>query len=92
MDRAGADVYADDFLYDLRADPWEQTNLIGMAPFADVVADLRTRLVRRMAACGEKAPRFIDAPPAIPSNVRSNTPADPRCPENVRYGQTINRN
>jgi hypothetical protein len=29
---------------------------------ADVVADLRTRLVRRMAACGEIAPRFIDAP------------------------------
>ncbi|MDQ5980007.1 MAG: putative sulfatase [Verrucomicrobiota bacterium] len=63
---AASDVYEDDFLYDLQADPWEQTNLIGMPPFAAVVADLRARLVRRMTAIGEHEPRFIDAPPRDP--------------------------
>lgn len=57
-----AEVYEDDFLYDLQSDPWEQTNLIGLPPFREVVADLRARLVRRMVAIGEQEPRFIDAP------------------------------
>lgn len=61
-DQPDSDVYEDHFLYDMHADPWEQTNLIGMAPFKEVVADMRTRLVRRMKACGEREPRFIDAP------------------------------
>lgn len=61
VDAEFADVYTDDFLYDLQSDPWEQTNLIGMKPFASVVADMRERLKRRMTACGEPEPRFIDA-------------------------------
>ncbi len=63
VSRAVSGVYADDALYDLLADPWELTNLIGMAPFAEVVAELRGRLVRRMTAIGETPPRFLDAPP-----------------------------
>ena len=61
-DAETADAYTDDFLYDLQSDPWEQTNLIGMKPFAGVVVDMRERLKRRMAACGEPEPTFIDAP------------------------------
>ncbi len=61
-DAESADEYVDDFLYDLQSDPWELTNLIGMAPFKDVVADMRARMVKRMVACGEPVPRFIDAP------------------------------
>lgn len=73
--RESADSYADDFLYDLEADPWELTNLAGIRSYAAIVADMRARLVRRMTACGEKEPRFIDAPPRD---------VDQRSPEN-RY-------
>jgi len=59
---AGSDVYVDDCLFDLEADPWELTNLIGIQAFAEVVSDLRRRLVRRMTETGEAEPRFIDAP------------------------------
>ncbi|MGH8020708.1 MAG: sulfatase/phosphatase domain-containing protein, partial [Opitutaceae bacterium] len=59
---ASSDIYEDDCLFDLEADPWELTNLIGMPPFAGIVSDMRARLVRRMRAAGEAAPRFIDAP------------------------------
>jgi arylsulfatase A-like enzyme len=64
LDTPEADEYVDDFLYDLEADPWELTNLIGMPSFKDVVADMRGRLLRRMKACGEAEPKFIDAPEA----------------------------
>jgi arylsulfatase A-like enzyme len=66
VSQPGSDVYVDDFLYDLQADPWELSNLIGMPTFKEVVADMRARLVRRMTAIGEKEPTFIDAPPADP--------------------------
>jgi arylsulfatase A-like enzyme len=64
VDAPQADEYVDDFLYDLQADPWELTNLIGMPSFREVVADMRARLVRRMKNCGESEPKFIDAPEA----------------------------
>lgn len=66
VSQPSAEVYTDDFLYDLKADPWELTNLIGMPTFQPVVADLRGRLARHMQAAGEVAPRFVDAPPADP--------------------------
>ena len=62
LDAEQVDEYVDDFLYDLQSDPWELTNLIGMAPFKEVVADMRARMVRRMESCGEPVPTFIDAP------------------------------
>ena len=69
--RRDAAEYPDDCLYDLRADPWEQTNLIGGQVYQEIVQDLRTRLTARMVACGEAAPRFIDAPPAPTADVSS---------------------
>ncbi len=62
VSRESAEVYADDCLYDLRADPWELTNLIGMPTYGAVVAEMRERLVARMTAIGEAKPRFTDAP------------------------------
>src|SRR5262249_24564486 len=67
---AGSDVYEDEYLYDLEADPNEFVNLIGQPSFAKVVADLRTRLVRRMRAAGETEPEFIDAR-AVPLHPRA---------------------
>ena len=53
--------YEDHCLYDLLADPWELTNLIGMEPFDGVVAEMRERLSRRMVAAGEAIPHFTAA-------------------------------
>jgi len=63
---ASSEVYVDDFLYDLLADPWELNNLIGYPTHRAVVDKMRERLVRRMTAVGEAAPRFIDAPARPP--------------------------
>ena len=61
-----AETYIDDCLYDLKADPWELTNLVGYTSHADVVRVMRERLVCRMVAIGEPEPKFVDAPPAAP--------------------------
>lgn len=42
---AGSDHYADDFLYDLCADPWQLNNLIDDPAYDDVKAQLRTYLL-----------------------------------------------
>ena len=61
-----AEQYADECLYDLKADPWEITNLVGYTSHADVVRVMRERLARRMVEIGEAPPVFIDAPAAAP--------------------------
>lgn len=40
-----ADAYADDYLYDLKKDPWQLDNIVDSADYNDVKADLRTRLL-----------------------------------------------
>jgi arylsulfatase A-like enzyme len=66
ISQPGAETYIDDCLYDLKADPWELTNLIGYTSHAEVVRVMRERLTRRMVAVGEAEPKFVDAPPAAP--------------------------
>lgn len=66
VSRASAETYMDDCLYDLQADPWEMTNLAGYTSHQQVVKIMRERLVRRMTAIGETAPKFLDAPPQAP--------------------------
>ncbi len=58
----GAAHYVEQFLYDLEADPHELTNLIGIRTYAEVAADLRARLIRRMVEAGETAPIIEPAP------------------------------
>jgi len=72
-----ADTYAEEFLYDLHADPWELTNLIGFASHQEVAGVMRERLVRRMTAAGERAPA-ITAAPSRPSGQRRVTAAEAR--------------
>lgn len=72
-----ATAYADDCLYDLRADPWEMDNLVGFTTHRKVVAVMRERLTRRMTGIGEAAPQFIDAP-ARPPYEHIVTDADAR--------------
>ncbi|NQU42839.1 sulfatase-like hydrolase/transferase [bacterium] len=55
-DRPAADVYMEDFLYDLEADPHEQVNLVSDPSLAEVREKLADLLRRRMAEAGEKEP------------------------------------
>lgn len=59
---AGALVYRDECLYDLQADPYELTNLIGFESHQDVIMHLRSRLGTRMVDAGEEPPQWLDAP------------------------------
>ncbi|NHW33039.1 sulfatase-like hydrolase/transferase [Paenibacillus aceris] len=59
---AGSDTYVEEYLYDLQADPHELCNLVGLEPFANIAAELRERLVRKMMEAGEDAPKIVPAP------------------------------
>ena len=67
-DKTGRDpdseVYVEDFLYDLEADPHEQNNLVADPDYAAVRANLKERLKKNMIAAGEKEPRIDPAPAA----------------------------
>ena len=60
----GSDVYVEDFLYDLEADPHERDNLVSDEALADVRAELAETLKRRMAGAGEAVPEIRPAPAA----------------------------
>ncbi|MBE1443055.1 sulfatase-like hydrolase/transferase [Paenibacillus sp. OAS669] len=55
-----SDLYVEEFLYDLQADPWELHNLIESEAHREVKQVMRERLLRRMAEAGE-APSRIEA-------------------------------
>jgi len=57
----GSDVYVEDFLYDLPADPHERNNLVADPSLAEVRAELAATLKRRMVAAGEAAPEIRSA-------------------------------
>jgi uncharacterized sulfatase len=58
-----SDVYVEDFLYDLAADPHERTNRVSDPPLISVRTELRAALLRHMAAAGEPTPRILPATP-----------------------------
>ncbi len=58
----GSDLYVEEYLYDLQADPYELTNLIGFESHQDVAAVLKERLLQRMEAVGETRPKIKTAP------------------------------
>ncbi len=58
----GSEVYTEQYLYDLQADPYELNNLVGVQshrPAADILA---ARLTRRMREAGEAEPVIEPAP------------------------------
>lgn len=59
---SAADRYVEEFLYDLEADPYELTNLIGIESHQELASILRERLIRRMIEAGEAAPTIEPAP------------------------------
>ena len=58
---AASDVYVERYLYDLDADPHERRNLVDAPELADVRAELRGRLRRRIVQAGEPAPEILQA-------------------------------
>ncbi len=54
-------TYCEESLYDLQADPHELTNLAGLASHAGIAAELRARLLQRIAAAGEAVPEIVPA-------------------------------
>ncbi|MDF2959416.1 MAG: arylsulfatase [Paenibacillus sp.] len=59
----GADSYTEDYMYDLDADPYELTNLIGLESHRKVADVMKERLIRRMVEAGETAPAIVNAKP-----------------------------
>ena len=55
---SSSDVYIEELLYDLQADPWELHNLIESKAHREVKQVMRQRLIGRMAEAGEAAPRI----------------------------------
>ncbi len=56
---ADSDVYVEDFLYDLEADPHERHNLVDAPEFKSVRAELAATLKRRMREAGESEPEIL---------------------------------
>jgi len=69
---AASDRYVEEFLYDNHHDPHQLYNRIGIESHAEVAADLRERLIRRMAEAGEPEPA-IELAPTVPSGQRRVT-------------------
>lgn len=60
--QVGDGVFCDDFLYDLKADPYELNNLIGLVSHQAVVQKMRSRLIEQLLDIEQPVPEFIDAP------------------------------
>ena len=50
--------YYDDFLYDLKNDPCEKTNLVKNEKYSDIIEQMRNLLSREMVNAGEEKPKF----------------------------------
>jgi arylsulfatase A-like enzyme len=59
---SSSDRYAEEYLYDLRADSYELNNLAGLESHLEVSKMMRERLIRRMAEAGEPEPTIELAP------------------------------
>ena len=58
----GAEEYHEQYLYDLQADPYELTNLIGLESHREVADIMSQRLLRRMEQINEPPARIVPAP------------------------------
>jgi arylsulfatase A-like enzyme len=76
--QAGSEVYVEDHLYDLQADPYELVNLIGRESHREVAGVLRERLIRRMEQAGEAAPKVELSPDKGRAGQHRVTPEEAR--------------
>lgn len=59
---SASDRYVEEYLYDLQADPYELTNLVGMQSHREVSEAMKERLIRRMSEAGEQEANIEPAP------------------------------
>jgi len=55
----GAEEYIEEFLYDLKKDPHEGTNLVAMPDYEAIRSELRQLLILRMVEAGEDPPLIL---------------------------------
>jgi len=53
---SSSERYTEEFLYDLKADPYELNNLIGLESHKNVASRMQERLIKRMIEAGENKP------------------------------------
>lgn len=70
-----SDQYEESYLYDLDADPYELTNLIGLESHAGVCSRMRERLLKRIGEIEGTSPEITLAP-SRPSGQRRVTPQE----------------
>ena len=56
---ADADLYADDFLYDMANDPFQLHNLVGDPAYASIRDELAVLLLRKMHEAGERPAKIV---------------------------------
>lgn len=59
--RPSSKVYFEDYLYDLKKDPNEKTNLVKSPEYAEIRQDLKYMLIDEMKATGEEEPVILPA-------------------------------
>ena len=57
---AASDLYADDFLYDLKVDPWQLNNVVADPSYAQVKEDMRARLADWIERAEGTRPAIVD--------------------------------
>lgn len=57
---AGSDTYADDFLYDMRVDPWQLNNVVADPTYTQIKAELRERLLNWIEQAEGRRPVVCD--------------------------------
>lgn len=74
---SASNEYVEQYLYDLRCDPYELRNLIGLDSHQEVSQIMQQRLIRRMTEAGESKPT-IQSAPALPKGARFVTAEEAR--------------
>ncbi len=75
----GADVYYEDYLYDLAADPHERCNLVDDPAYESVRAELAALLTAEMVKAGERAPAILPRS-AMPADMIEHGPESTAIP------------
>ena len=57
-----AEIYYEEFLYDLEEDPYEQNNLVEAKEYENIRAELAKKLIASMEEAGEKSPEILPWP------------------------------
>lgn len=71
-----ADHYQEDYLYDLKSDPYELQNLIGFGSHREVAAHLKGKILKAMERAGERQPDIADHEITHPHSQRSVLPRE----------------